>query len=108
MTMTTNFSKQLISLICTTGITVLNPGNNAQAQEPDSFSPRAYCVQTGGTISETNDPNVYLCSYQTEGKCLVVNTAISQSLHVDLPTTHYKLAQMTKEAFDKTIVPNSL
>jgi len=108
MNIGTHISKQLISLICTTGITVFNPGNNAQAQEQDSFSPRAYCIQTGGTVSETNDPNVYLCFYHTKGKGLVVNTADNQSLPVDLPTTQSKLAQLTKDAFNKTIVLNTL
>lgn len=108
MTITTNFSKQLVSLICTAGITALNPGNNAQAQEQDSFSPRAYCIQTGGTINETNDPDVYMCFYHAKEKCLVINTATSQSVPVSLPTTHAKLAQVSKDAFDKTIVPKNL
>lgn len=108
MTRATNFSKQLVSLICSAGITALNPGNNVQAQEQESFSPRAYCVQTGGTISETNDPDVYMCFYHTREKCLVINTATSQSLPVALPTTHSKLAQVTNDAFNKKIVPYTL
>lgn len=108
MTTATNFSKQLIGLICTAGITALNPGNYAQAQEQDRFSPRAYCIQTGGTISETNDPNTYVCFYTEKGKGLVINTAISQSLPVNLPITPSKLTQLTKDAFNKRIVPDTL
>ncbi|WP_455202542.1 hypothetical protein [Kaarinaea lacus] len=108
MTTATNFSKQMIGIICTAGMTVINPGNVAQAQEQDSFSPRAYCIQTGGTISETNDPNIYVCVYPARGKGLVINTAISQSLPVNLPITHSRLAQLTKEAFNKSIVPDTL
>ena len=108
MTMKINFSKQLISLVCIAGITALGTGNEASAQDQESVSPRAYCLQTGGIVSETNDPNVYLCLYRSKGKGLVVNTAESQSLLVELPTTHSKVAQLTYDAFDKRIVPNAL
>ena len=108
MTIKTNFSKQLISLVCTAGITTLGIGNEAFAQDQESVSPRAYCLQTGGIVSETNDPDVYLCLYHSKGKGLVVNTADSQSLLVELPTTYSKVAQLTTDAFDKWIVPINL
>ena len=107
MTKVTNISKQLIGLVCTAGLTAISSGI-VQAEEQAHFSPRDYCIHTGGTVSETNDPSIYMCLYPAKGKGLVVNTASSQSIPVELPTTRSRLARLTKDAFNKSIVPNTL
>lgn len=47
----------------------------------DTFSPRQYCRNTMGTITETNHANQYICCYKT--KCLFIDTALGQSIILD-------------------------
>lgn len=47
--------------------------------------PRAFCEQRGGTVTETGHPQVYVCCYRQQEKCVIGNTALQRSVVVDLP-----------------------
>lgn len=38
------------------------------------FSPRTYCQDTGGVVSETEKSHVYLCRYKSKLKCVKTDT----------------------------------
>ena len=55
------------------------PGQKDSFAKQDSFSPRQYCRSTGGIVSETATPHVYLCCYAQKNKCVVSDTKASVS-----------------------------
>ena len=44
----------------------------------DAFSPRQYCLNTGGAINETAHANQYICCYKH--KCLLIDTEKGKSI----------------------------
>lgn len=60
--------------------------NTAQTEAiVDTVGPRAFCEQGGGRVTETGEADVYVCCYEEQGKCLVSNTRLNQSVLVELP-----------------------
>ncbi len=39
----------------------------------ETWSPRAFCLQRGGVVTETRDPEVHVCCYAEQDKCLEVD-----------------------------------
>lgn len=50
-----------------------------------AFSPRAYCLTSGGAVMETGSKNLYLCCYAAKQHCLAVNTHSQISVPVIFP-----------------------
>ena len=54
-----------ITAICLAGA-ILFSDKHLNAQD-NPFSPRQYCRQTGGHVTETNIPHKYVCWYKNKG-----------------------------------------
>lgn len=43
------------------------------ATEPRPWSPRAFCVDNGGVVTQTGDPGVHICCYAEKHRCVSVD-----------------------------------
>ena len=81
------FLAQLTGLVALLCIPCLAKQNNTFGQEPTQFSPRDFCMQLGGAVSETADPGIYICRYAKRQRCVLSDTVRGLSRIVDCRTT---------------------
>lgn len=76
----TKWQRVLMSITAITAIgiagTILFSDKQLNAQD-GTFSPRQYCRQTGGHVTETNVPHKYICWYKNKG--VLTNTQVGVS-----------------------------
>lgn len=70
---------------------------NGLAQEQDRLSPRAFCRTTGGTISESGSPHIFICCYDSKRKCVLNNELRRYSREVSLAPEE-QAVQMVRES----------
>ncbi|MDY6978421.1 MAG: hypothetical protein SV201_00955 [Pseudomonadota bacterium] len=88
--------RSLILFALVTSLGALVPATGFSQQRED-ITPRGYCDQTGGRITETGYQQVYICCYPRKRKCIVSNVIGGYSRLILLGESRLAL-QKTAEA----------
>lgn len=58
-------------------------------QNSEILSPRNFCLNNKGTLTETGETQIYICCYSNTKKCLVINEQKGYSRLIQ--TSHVKI-----------------
>lgn len=72
-------------LLGLSGVAAGGSAVDGQARHEHAWSPRAFCVEHGGTVRETGDPDIHVCCYAARKSCVAVNQRSRTSVRVTRP-----------------------
>lgn len=75
------------------------------AVEDRTFSPRGFCHQTGGHVSETGHPKRYICCYPGKRKCILSDVAKGHSRIIPLADTALALTGSSAKVANRSQRP---
>lgn len=75
---------KIFQLVLTASLLPIAVSSGIGQQGDENITPREYCQQTGGKVTETGYQAVYICCYRVEKKCIVSNVAQGYSRIIPL------------------------